>query len=85
MLAIFLLMLDRLGLRLIPPHILGSELFAGLGLDQLRNSSPLLLLSFWVPNVCGGVYWRPLPQFAPIDRAGPCMVAKPPPLSALVW
>ncbi len=40
MLAIFLLMLDRLGLRLIPPHILGSELFVGLGLDRLRNSSP---------------------------------------------
>ncbi len=69
MLAIFLLMLDRLGLRLIPPHILGSELFAGLGLDGLRDSSPPWLLSFWSPDVCGGGIWRPLPRFAPIDRA----------------
>jgi hypothetical protein len=84
MLAIFLLMLDHLDLRLILPRILGSKLFVGMGLDWLRNSSPPWLLSFWSPDVCGGVYWRPLPRFAPIDRPGPCMVAEPPALSALV-
>ncbi len=85
MLVIFPLMLDRHGLRLIPLHILGSELFAGLGLDRLRNSSPLGSFPFGPLMFVGGVSWRPLPRFAPIDRAGPCTVAEFPTLSTLVW
>ncbi len=50
MFAIFLLVLDRLGLLLIPPPLLGLELFIGLGLAKEflppPDSFPSSLLEF---------------------------------------